>query len=83
VITDADPLRPGGPDVQALQLAAEIAAAAAAASAGRKPLSSTRPTLTSGQLTPAAANGRRGGKSVHRLITTVCRTSPSPGPVGG
>ena len=43
VITDADgdPLRPGDPDVQPLHRAAEIAAAAAAASAGRIPLSST------------------------------------------
>jgi hypothetical protein len=60
VITDADPLRPDGADVQPLQLAAVIAAAAAAASVGRITLSSTRPTLTSGQLTPAAANGRAG-----------------------
>ena len=56
----ADPLRPGGPDVQPPQMAAEIVAAAAAASVGRIPLSGTRPTLTSGRLTPAAAKGGAG-----------------------
>jgi hypothetical protein len=60
VITDADPLRPGEPDVQPLHQATEIAAAAATAIAGRIPLSSTGPTLTSGQLTPTPVSGRRG-----------------------
>src|ERR1700761_8306904 len=43
VITDADgaPLLPDDPEVQPLHTAAEIAVAAAAASAGRIPLSST------------------------------------------
>ena len=63
VITDADgaPLPPDDPEVQPVHTATEIAVAAAAANAGRIPLSSTGPTLTSGQLkpTPPARDGSR------------------------
>jgi len=52
VMTDADPLRPAGPDVQPPHTAAAVAAAAVAASARRAPLRSTGPTLTSGQVKP-------------------------------
>jgi hypothetical protein len=58
VITDGALLLPGGPDVQPPHSVDEIAAAAAAAAmAGRKPLNSTGPTVTSGQLTPTAVSG--------------------------
>src|ERR1700733_2606404 len=83
VIIDADgaPLPPDDPEVQPPHTAAEIAAAAAAASAGRTPLTSTGPTLTSGQLKPTLPAPTAAGKSVHRVITTVCRTCPSRRPL--
>jgi len=63
VITDADsgPLAPGDEcELQPLQTAAQTTVARAAARAGRTPLSSTAPTLTSGQVKPTAASVRRG-----------------------
>src|ERR1700753_191675 len=58
VITDDAPLPPDDPEVQPVHAAAEIATAAAAANAGRIPLISTGPTLTSGQLKPPASRRR-------------------------
>ena len=55
VMTEADGalFSPEDPEVQLVHEETEITAAAAAASAGRVRLSSTGPTLTSGQLKPA------------------------------
>jgi hypothetical protein len=61
VITDVEGAPPPSDEfeLQALQTAAQTTAAAAAAKAGRTPLSGTGPTLTSGQVKPTPASTRR------------------------